>query len=113
MYMTLRAGDLYSFFDWLVRQIRGKGGRRRGTKHKSSLGIYWKLYCLVYERATGEKINGQINRVMHRVLHKLARKHKLKDEDQEKPCIYVEDLKEVLRTNIYTTERRYSHGRFA
>jgi len=65
MYMTLRAGDLYSFFDWLVRQTRGKGGRRRGTKHKSSLGIYWKLYCLVYERATGEKINGQINRVMH------------------------------------------------
>jgi len=25
--------------------------------------------------------------------------------------MYVEDLKEVLRTNIYTTERRYSHGR--
>ncbi len=68
MYMTLRAGDLYSFFDWLLRQTRGKGGRRRrGTKHKSSLGIYWKLYRLVYERATGEKINGQMNRVMHRV----------------------------------------------
>ena len=25
--------------------------------------------------------------------------------------MYVEDLKEVLRTNIYTTERRYAHGR--
>ena len=25
--------------------------------------------------------------------------------------MYVEDLKEVLRTNIYTTEKRYSHGR--
>src|SRR5215469_2980796 len=98
MYMTLRAGDLYSFFDWLLRQTRGKGGRRRrGTKHKSSLGTYWKLYRLVYERATGEKINGKMNRIMHRVialhfwtkqvitnityqvLRKLARKHGLKN----------------------------------
>jgi hypothetical protein len=25
--------------------------------------------------------------------------------------MYVEDLKEVLRTNIHTTEKRYAHGR--
>jgi len=25
--------------------------------------------------------------------------------------MYVEDLKEVLRTNIYTTQKRYAHGR--
>jgi len=68
MYRTIYAGRLYSFFDWLLRQKRGKGGRRRrGTKHKSSLGTYWKLYRLVYEKTTGEKLNGQINRVMHRV----------------------------------------------
>jgi len=51
---------LRSFFDWLLNQKTGKGGRRmRGTKHKSSLGTYWKLYRLVYERATGDKIKGQ------------------------------------------------------
>jgi len=25
--------------------------------------------------------------------------------------MYVEDLKEVLRTNIHTTQKRYAHGR--
>lgn len=69
MYQTLKSGNLYSFFDWLLSQKIGKGGRRRrGTKHKSSLGTYWKLFRLVYERATGDKINGQMNRVMHRVI---------------------------------------------
>lgn len=31
----------------------------RGTKYKSSSGTYWKLYRLVYERATGDKIKDQ------------------------------------------------------
>jgi len=69
MYQTVHAGRLYSFFEWLLSQKLGKGGRRRcGTKHKSSLGTYWKLYRLVYERATGQKIDGKTNRVMHRVI---------------------------------------------
>lgn len=52
------------------RSRRGKGGRRmRGTKHKSSLGTYWKLYRLVYERATGDKIKGKMNRDVHKVLY--------------------------------------------
>jgi hypothetical protein len=68
MYQTVHAGLLYSFFDWLLSQRTGKGGRRkRGTKYKSSLGTYWKLYRLVYERATSEKLDGKVNRVMHRV----------------------------------------------
>ena len=54
MYQTGHAGQLYSFFEWLLSQKLGKGGRRRrGTKHNSSLGTYWKLYRLVYQRATG------------------------------------------------------------
>jgi len=74
MYQTVHAGLLYSFFDWLLSQKTGKRGRRkRGTKHKSSLGTYWKLYRLVYERATGQKLNGQMNRVMHRVIALLGR----------------------------------------
>jgi Protein of unknown function (DUF3435) len=45
------------------------------------------------------------------VLRKLAKKHGLKDQGKEKPCMYVEDLKEVLRTNLCTTKKRFQHGR--
>jgi len=72
-YQTVYAGLLFSFFDWLLSQKKDKRGRRKpGTKHKSSLGTYWKLYRLVYERATGEKIDGKLNRVMHRVIALLS-----------------------------------------
>jgi len=68
-FQNVDAGILKSFFDWLLAQKRGKNGRRKcGTKYKSSLNSYWKQYRLVYERATNEKLNGQLNRVMHRVL---------------------------------------------
>jgi Protein of unknown function (DUF3435) len=30
---------------------------------------------------------------------------------KRKTCIYVEDQKEVLRTNLSTTQKRYRHGR--
>ncbi|KAJ9656079.1 hypothetical protein H2201_008651 [Coniosporium apollinis] len=103
---------LYSFFDWLLNQRRGKGGRkRRGTKLASSLGTYWKVYRLVYERATGGKIDPQMTRQMHKVLRKLAKKHGLSKKNREKPCMYVEDLAEVVQTNLVTTKKRYSHGR--
>lgn len=68
LYAAISIKVLYSFFDWLLNQRRGKGGRkRRGTKLSSSLGTYWKCYRLVYERATGSKIEPQMNRQMHRV----------------------------------------------
>ncbi|KAF2455228.1 hypothetical protein BDY21DRAFT_396397 [Lineolata rhizophorae] len=85
----------FYFFDWMLNQKIGKGGRRmRGTKH----------------RTTGDKITGQVNCGMHKVLHKLAKKHGLREQGREKPCMYVEDLKEVLRTNLTTTRKRYSYG---
>jgi hypothetical protein len=43
------------------------GEEGRNTNYKSSLGTYWKLYRLVYEKAIGEMINIQMNRVMHRI----------------------------------------------
>ena len=68
MYRKVSLRILYSFFDWLLNQKRTPNGRlMRKTKHKSSLGTYWKVYRLVYERATGKKINGPLNRGMHKV----------------------------------------------
>ena len=64
--ITLRLLD--SFFDWMLSQRVGEDGRRlRGIRKKSTLETYWKVYRLVYERATGSKIGGQITRQMHRV----------------------------------------------
>jgi hypothetical protein len=64
--VTLRF--LYCFFDWILDQRRGKGGRRVcGIKATSTLGTYWKIFRLVYEEANDAKIDGKLNRKMHRV----------------------------------------------
>jgi hypothetical protein len=65
---TISHRTLKAFFDWLLNQRRGKGGRRlKGVKSSDSLGTYWKVFRLVHERATGSKIDGKLNRKMHRV----------------------------------------------
>jgi hypothetical protein len=39
-----------AFFEWMLNQRRGKGGRRlAGIKSVSTLGTYWKVFRLVYE----------------------------------------------------------------
>jgi hypothetical protein len=54
--------------EWILNQRQGKGGRRlAGIKSASTLGTYWKVFRLVYKRATGMKIEGKMNRQMHRV----------------------------------------------
>jgi hypothetical protein len=59
---------LKAFFEWMLNQRQGKGGRRlAGIKSASTLGTYWKVFRLVHERAAGEKIEGKLNRQMHRV----------------------------------------------
>ena len=45
------------------------------------------------------------------MLRKLAKKYGLKKTGLEKPYIYIEDLIEVLRTNLITTKKRYSYRR--
>ncbi|KAH8787515.1 C2H2 finger domain protein [Hyaloscypha sp. PMI_1271] len=106
-YRTLKA-----FFEWMLNQRQGKGGRRlAGIKSASTLGTYWKVFRLVYERATREKIEGKLNRQMHRVLRKLAKKYHLSTKKREKTAMYVEDLAEYLQTNLTTTKKRFTHGR--
>lgn len=60
--------SLRAFFDWMLNQRRGKRGRRlAGIKSANTLGTYWKVFRLVYERATGNKINGKLSRNMRKV----------------------------------------------
>ncbi|KAF2647078.1 hypothetical protein K491DRAFT_763865 [Lophiostoma macrostomum CBS 122681] len=101
LYKGIRLNLLRAFFDWLLNQKTGRGGRRlRGTKYRSYLGTYWKLYRLVFDRATGDKINGQINRSMQKVLCKLATKHGLREFGREKPCIRPQALLELRYKHI-------------
>ncbi|XP_014550159.1 hypothetical protein COCVIDRAFT_116292 [Bipolaris victoriae FI3] len=79
---------------------------------RNCFGTYWKVFRLVYERATSVKLDGKMNRSMHKVLRKLAKKHDLKKIGRDKACMYVEDLARVLQTNLVTTEKRYPHGRY-
>lgn len=70
-YETVSVRTLYTFFDWLLSWQRGKGGRKcRGTKIASSLGSYWKVHLLVYERAMGVKPDGKMNRSMHKMKYR-------------------------------------------
>lgn len=58
MYRRMDVRTLYTFFNWVLNQRRGKGGRRRqGLKFQSSLDTYWKIFRLVYEREMQEKID--------------------------------------------------------
>jgi len=103
---------LKAFFEWILNQRQGKGGRRlAGIQSASTLGTYWKVFRLVYERANGEKIEGRMNRHMHRVLRKLAKKYGLSTKKRDNVAMYIEDLAGVLQTNLTTTKQRYTHGR--
>jgi hypothetical protein len=60
---------LKAFFEWMLNQRRGKGGRKlAGIRSANTVGTYWEVLQLVHERATGEKIKGKNNRKMHRVI---------------------------------------------
>ena len=68
MMQAISRRTLKAFFEWMLNQRQGKGGRRlAGIKSASTLGTYWKVFRLVHERETGEKIGGKMNRHMHRV----------------------------------------------
>ncbi|KAF1364477.1 hypothetical protein EJ07DRAFT_27239, partial [Lizonia empirigonia] len=96
----------------LLDRMEDQWNERRGTKFASSLGTYWKVFRLVYERATEIKLDGKMNRSMHKVLRKLAKTYDLKKIGRDKACMYVEDQTLVLQTNLVTTEKRYPHGRY-
>ncbi|KAH7306158.1 C2H2 finger domain protein [Rhexocercosporidium sp. MPI-PUGE-AT-0058] len=103
---------LKAFFEWMLNQRQGKGKRRlTGIQSASTLGIYWKVFRLVYERATGEKIEGKMNRHMHRALRKLAKKYRLSTKKRDNVAMYIEDLASVLQTNLTTTKQRYTYSR--
>ncbi|KAK4148490.1 C2H2 finger domain protein [Chaetomidium leptoderma] len=102
---------LYMFFDWLLNQKQGKNGRQlRGTKKKSSLETYWKMFRLVYERAMTQKLDAKLNRQMHRALRRVAEKHGLSSEKREKRCMTIDDLKKQIDTTVSTTEKSFRIG---
>jgi len=97
-YNSITTGDLSSFFRWKLDQKHGKDGRKlRGTRLSSSLTTYWKLFLLVYERATTRSTDSRIVCRMHQVLRDVAKDYELNHSPQEKPLMDVEDVREVYR----------------
>ncbi len=60
---------LHTYFDWSLNQRLSRDGTRKRKKvtKSSSLGTHWKVFRLVFERATSEKIDPKLNRTMHKV----------------------------------------------
>lgn len=60
--------DLHRFFNWGLKLVRGKGGRRlKGTRKCSSLKGDWRYFRLYYERETSEKLDRKLSRRMKKV----------------------------------------------
>ncbi|KAJ5086714.1 hypothetical protein NUU61_008021 [Penicillium alfredii] len=111
-YQRLSIPILYNFLDWVLNLRRGKNGRKvPGIKCKSSLDTFWKVFRLVYEKTTSDKIGKQMNRQMRRVIRQLAKKHKLSSKGRDKTSLDVEDLTKVVETTISTTKKKFGHGR--
>ncbi|EED11909.1 conserved hypothetical protein [Talaromyces stipitatus ATCC 10500] len=111
-YSALSAKFLGTFLEWVLNLRRGKGGRRlRGIKTKSSLQTFWKVFRLVHERATGDKIDPVTTRQMKRVIRHLSKKYHLKKKGRAKSVMYVEDLAKVVETTVVTTRKKFGHGR--
>ncbi|KAI3532108.1 C2H2 finger domain-containing protein [Colletotrichum abscissum] len=111
-YANISLSLMYNFFDWVLSQKVGKDGRKkRGTKKKSSLGTYWKVFRLVFERAVGKKINQKLNRSMHRqVLRNLGKKHRLSEQRRANRCMTIDDLKQQIETTLSTTKKSFKLG---
>jgi hypothetical protein len=68
IYNTISFRSFYNFFDWFLSQRQGKGRKKQyRTKLASSLGIYWKVFRLVYKQATGAKIDSKTNCNIYKV----------------------------------------------
>ncbi|KAE9566472.1 hypothetical protein CGMCC3_g17382 [Colletotrichum fructicola] len=110
-YATISLGLLHGFFDWVLCQKVGKNGRRkRGVKKKSSLGTYWKVFRLVFERAVGDKMDPKLNRGMHRVLRDLAKRYGLSEQRRANRGMTIDDLKQQIETTLGTTRKSFKLG---
>ncbi|PGG95045.1 hypothetical protein AJ79_10301 [Helicocarpus griseus UAMH5409] len=104
MYQQMDVKKLYTFFDWVLNQRRGKDGRRRqGLKY---------IFRLVYEREMHEKIDRETSkRVIKNVIPKLAKLYHLKKGHRKKSVVYLDDLINVVETTLTTTKKKFGHGR--
>ncbi|KAK1973628.1 C2H2 finger domain-containing protein [Colletotrichum cereale] len=110
-YETLSVGILYNFFDWYLSQKVGKDGRKRsGIKKKGSLGTYWKIFRLVFERAMGERIASKLGRSMRKVIGRLAKKHGLNDQARANRIMTIDQLKQRIEETLSTTRKMFKLG---
>ncbi|OJD22957.1 hypothetical protein ACJ73_05688 [Blastomyces percursus] len=113
MYQQLDYRVLYTFFDWMLNQRRGKNGRRRqGIKCMSALNTYWKNFRTVYELEMHGKIDKDTSRhIVKNGMPLLVKKYRLSNKPRPKTTIYLDDLIRVVETTVTTTKKKFGHGR--
>ncbi|KAH8659526.1 C2H2 finger domain protein [Ilyonectria robusta] len=110
-YKSISLRLLRTFFDWLLGQKTSPNGRKkRGIRKLSSLGTYWKVFRLAFERAVGEKICPKLTRGMHKVLRALGKDHNLSSQRRMNRCMTIDNLKEQIKTVLSTTKKSFKLG---
>ncbi|KAK2042052.1 hypothetical protein LZ31DRAFT_624529 [Colletotrichum somersetense] len=66
--------------NYLSQKVSKDRRKRNGIKKKSLLGIYWKIFRLMFKRAIGKRIASKLGRSMRKVIRRLAKKHGLNDQ---------------------------------
>ncbi|KAK8140895.1 hypothetical protein G3M48_001474 [Beauveria asiatica] len=101
----------YKFLEWRLNQRIGRDGRRlKGVKKFSSLLTYWKVFCIAFKDAVGEKLDPQLGQSMQNGLTELATKYALSYEKRMNRCMSIDDLKDQNQTTIATTEKSFILG---
>ncbi|KAK9774936.1 putative C2H2 finger domain protein [Seiridium cardinale] len=102
----------FFFLNWCLNQKTGKGGRRKkGIATKSSLTTFWCNFRLVFERETGSKIDGRVDRGrIGNALVRLGEKYKLTHEKRENRSMTLTDLKHQIATTLRTTDKSFKLG---
>ncbi|KZL81780.1 c2h2 finger domain protein [Colletotrichum incanum] len=93
-----------------VRELAKTGGRGTVSLKKSSLGTCCKIFRLLFERATCEKIPSKLGRSMRRVIGRLAKEHGLSDQARAKRIMTIDQLKQHIEETLSTIRKTFGFG---
>ncbi|KKZ67419.1 hypothetical protein EMCG_06914 [[Emmonsia] crescens] len=109
-YNNISIRTLYSFLCWVCDRRQGQNGRRRGIKRLSSLQTFWKWFQMVYKAKAGRRIDQMIITQSQDLLRFIAKEKGLSEEGIKKGTMYVQDLAELCRVLLATTEMLFLVG---
>ncbi|KAJ5640364.1 uncharacterized protein N7484_008226 [Penicillium longicatenatum] len=102
---------LYGFFSWRCDIRRGKNGRHcPGLRYKSSLETFWKNWHLVLKQHTKSGLGKETIVKVQDIIALVAKDKKLGLTRRPKKNMFIEDVSEVARVLLTTTETTFLCG---